>query len=240
MISLVLPLPAQSADSPPTVIPLATEHYPPYEIDPQENGPPGFDVEVVNEAFSRMGYQTEVSFHSWTRVIQQAKKGTIAAIISCAYRPERAEYMIFSDPISTFTNGFFMRRNFDGPVPKSLIDVKGQRVASVEGYESLQALADLGIKTTGVPNAATGLRMLVAGRFDYFYIAKEPTEYFARESRVQDRIVFYPMTGKTFHLCFSKIWPNVKKLVSEFNNTLIQLKNEGIYDQIHARYKAMP
>lgn len=229
--------PAMANDSIKPVLPIATEHYPPYEMRESEKGLRGFDLEVVEEIFKRMGYRTDTRINSWKRVLRAARSGKIAGVITCAYRPERAEYMIFSDPISTFTNGFFMRKDYQGHVPNDLDEIQDGSVASVAGYESLQALRELNPKAQAVPTAETGLKMLMAKRFDFLYIGKEATQYLARRTGYADKITFHPITEKHFHFCFSRKWPDVDNLIVPFNKTLLEIQNDGTFEKIHSRYK---
>ena len=216
---------------------IVTEHYPPYEMAEPINGLRGFDFEVVNEVFRMMGYTPNIQFLPWKRAIQMARVGRAVGLLTCAYTDERAEFIIFSDPISRFTNGFFVRKGFDGIKPSSIQDVKGEKVASVSGYESLDALKDAGFEPMAASNSEAALSMLLAKRYDYLYIGGEKTKFDLKQQNMEDAAEFHPIITKDFHFCFSKGFPGVEDLVIKFNNALDLLRYSGRYARIHAKYR---
>lgn len=216
---------------------VVTENYPPYEMDPPVNGLRGFDYEVALETFSRMGFQADIRFLPWKRALNEAKQGKAAGILTCAYDDERAKYILFSEPISSFTEGLFVRRGHEGPDIRTLEDVVGQPVASMAGYESLKNLKDIGAEPTEVPTTDVGLLMLRAGRFDYLLAGKETTDFLIREKGMQNQFRFLPLQRENFHLCFSRAFPGVEELVTKFNNSLADLRSDGTYEAIHEKYR---
>ena len=216
---------------------IVTEDYPPYEMLEPQNGLRGFDFEVVTEVFKVMGYSSEIDFLPWNRALMNARKGKTVGILTCAYLKEREEFILFSDPISSFTNGYFVRADFKGPAPKSIDDVFGYKVASIKGYESLQALKNAGLKPLEVADTKSAIKTLLAGRFDYLNVAGETTAFVIKNMGLSGKFIFYPLVTKSFHFCFSKSYPNVEVIVEEFNQALAHIKSIGLYDEIHAKYR---
>ncbi|MFD2206143.1 substrate-binding periplasmic protein [Kiloniella antarctica] len=216
---------------------IVTENYPPYEMSEPQNELRGFDYEVATEIFKQMGYRSKIDFLPWGRVLMLTRKGKTVGVLTCAKNKERSNYIIFSDPISDFTHGFFVRSEFQGPVPKSLRDVRGQKIASIKGYESQQELLDAGLEPLEVTNTPSAIKTLLARRFDYLYVAEETTAFTIKNMGHTDKFAFHPLGKKSFHFCFSKNYPNVEKIVVEFNETLAKIKLSGWYDEIHAKYR---
>lgn len=218
-------------------IDIVTENYPPYEMQQAENGLRGFDYEVAVEAFTRMGYVPTIRFLPWKRALNEAETGTTAGILTCARNAERERFILFSDPISTYTDAFFKRRGHAGPDIREVADVIGQPVASMAGYESLRDLRDIGANPVEVPNTLNGLNMLLARRFDYLYGGRETTEYLIKKNGLSEEFDFIPLDQESFHFCFSKSYPGVEKLVEAFNDALAEMRRDGTYEAIHAKYR---
>lgn len=235
-LCLLLGFPAAMASAEEQLV-VVTENYPPYEMNPPVNDLRGFDYEVVVEAFSRMGFQADIRFLPWKRALNEARQGRAAGILTCAYDDERAKFILFSEPISSFTEGLYVRRDHAGPDIQALKDVVGQPVASMAGYESLKNLKDIGADPVEVRTTDAGLLMLRAGRFDYLMAGKETTDFLIREKALQDEFRFLPLQTENFYFCFSRAYPGVEDLVTKFNRSLAEMRSDGTYDAIHAKYR---
>ena len=218
-------------------ISLATEHYPPYVMEQPINGLRGFDYEVVTEAFLLLGHEIEVNFFPWKRVLLYAKLGKTVATLTCAYRKDREDFLLYSDPISEFTSGFYVRKDFNGPQAFSFENIKGQRIGSVVGYDSFNELEDVGLKPIRANNTKAGIGMLVGKRFDYLYLAQQSTDFIIKQMGLTDQLDFHPISRKNYHLCFSKNHPQVEAIIEAFNTALIDLKKSGRYQAIHNKYR---
>jgi polar amino acid transport system substrate-binding protein len=218
-------------------IDIVTEDYPPYEMAVEQDGLHGFDYEVATEAFRRMGYEANILFLPWKRALNEAETGRAAGILTCAHHPDRERFILFSEPISVFTNGFFVRKAHEGPDIQTVEDVVGQPVASMAGYESLAVLQNLGAKPIEAQTTELGLKMLAAGRFDYLMGAREPTEYIIRREEMSGQFEFIALTTRDFHFCFSKSYEGVEDLIGPFNEALAEMRADGTYDAIHDKYR---
>ena len=216
---------------------IVTEHYPPFEMKEPVNGLRGFDYDVVSEIFKRMGYEPDIVFLPWKRALREAEVGNAVGVLTCVYRDERAQYMSYSDPISEFSSGLFLRKSFKGPRPDTLENIGNYKTASIRNYESFAALKDAGHDPVAVEDVKTGIAMLLAERFDYLYLSKESTLFQIRGSKMVNDLEYHPITTKDFHFCFSKAYPDVEKIRLTFNKELAKLKASGEYRVIHSRYK---
>ncbi|MCK7611612.1 substrate-binding periplasmic protein [Roseibium sediminicola] len=220
-----------------TPIDIVTENYPPYEMQEAVNGLRGFDYEVAMEAFTRMGYVPTIRFLPWKRALKETESGTTAGVLTCAQNVERDRYMLFSDPISSFTDGLFKRKGHAGPQIRQIRDVIGQKVASMAGYESLKELQDIGADPIEVPNTLDGLNMLQARRFDYLHGGREMTEFMIRKHGFAGAFEFISLDRQPFHFCFSKAYPGVEALMAAFNAALAEMRRDGTYAAIHGKYR---
>ena len=223
------------ADRP--VLPVATEDYPPYEMSVAVEGLHGFDYEVMKAAFDLMGYDVEVQFLPWKRALHYTEQGDVAGLLTCAHTDEREEFILFSDPISEFTSGLYVRAGYDGIEPQTLEDLAGQRSGSVNGYESLQELQNLGFRPAYAPNTESAIKMLQVKRFDYLYLGRQTTDFEIRRLGLTGQFRFYPIKRAPFHFCFAKKYPGAEQLWDGFNDALKMLRETGAYKQIHDKYR---
>lgn len=238
LLTFVLSGSALCAEEGKPIVRIVTENYPPYEMEPAVRGLRGFDYDVVSAAFEEVGYQTDIEFLSWSRALTLVKRGERTALLTCAYKEDRAEWFYFSDPISSFTLGFYTRGHHDGIIPHTLMDVQNQKVASVQDYASLKDLEVAGFHPQAPVSTEVALKQLVDKKwFDYLYLGKEATDFVAAQNDLAERISFYPTSKDDFHLCFSKQDPKAKQIMEDFNRGLASIRAGGIYEQIHARYR---
>ncbi|RED48558.1 substrate-binding periplasmic protein [Aestuariispira insulae] len=219
------------------VIPIVTEEYPPYEMSQPVNGLRGFDYEVLKEAFAQMGYRADVRFLPWRRALAYARKGDVAAILTCAHTEDREEFINFSDPISHFTSGFYMRADFQAERPTSLEDVSQVLVGSVGGYESFAELEAAGATPMVAPNTQSAVKMLQMARFNYLYLGRETTDFVIKQLGLEKAFRFQPIKTAPFYLCFSRKFRGSDKLRQEFNQALRLMRADGRYEAIHDKYR---
>ena len=219
------------------ILQIVTENYPPYEMVKPIQGLQGFDYELATLIFKQLRYEPQITFYPWKRALQETRLGNTVGILTCAYRQERESFIIYSDPISEFTNGFYTRKNHRGIKPKTLEDVVDLKVASIVEYESLKALQELGMTPIAAPNTKTAVRMLHKNRFDYLYVAKQATDFEIRLAGLSGEFDFHPILTNKFYFCFSKKFPNIRQIVEDFNSALKQLQADGTIGQIRSNYQ---
>jgi len=212
-------------------------HYPPYEFNPPSHGLKGFDVEVVETIFQRMGSPVKVDFLPWVRSVEITYAGKAMALLTCSREKSRDAHILYSDAISAGTFGYFLRKNFQDPNFESIEALRGQKIAVVRGYTTQFVLESYNIDHTQVRTDEIALNILVGKRVDFYYSGKESNVYIANQLGLSDKIKFHPLKSKSFHLCFSKKWPKSKELLTRFNDGLAQLKADGSYKQIHDKYR---
>ncbi|MEH6633007.1 MAG: transporter substrate-binding domain-containing protein [Halopseudomonas aestusnigri] len=213
--------------------------FPPYEIEnPGVDSLLGFDVEVVVEAFDRVGLRARIDFRPWKRIVAMAHAGTTVAMLSCEKSPGREDYINYSDPISKATRTYVASIDFAGDVPNSMEEARGLKILVISGYAAEKELKNADINYEPVIHDASALRILLNRDFDLFYSAREFVEYTAGGLGIADKVQYFD-TGKQvfFHLCFSKKWPNSKIIRDKFNEGLTIIREDGTYDTIHEKYK---
>jgi len=231
LLSLYVPLQAET-------LVFSTMNYPPYEIAEPEDGLRGTDVEVIEAVFKRFQISTEFKFLPWKRALEMTKLGQFPGIFSCGYSLERAETLIFSEPLASSTDGYFVRRDFDGFEPSNYEeDAKGLKVGSVLGWWQAKAMEEAGADVVTYRSQELTFRDLLKGLIDYAAMTLEGSQFWAKKFGISGEVRYLPTKKKSIYLCFSKKWPGIEEIVRKFNEGLAAVRADGTYDAIHAKYK---
>ena len=218
------------------VIILATD-YPPFDIASPEDGLHGFDHEVAAEAFARRGITPEITYVPWSRAISDGENGHVQAVLTCAQTEERRDHFLFSDPISGEAYGIHYRVGFPVDEIATLADLEGYTVASVLEYATNADLKDYGADLVDISSDIAGFRMLELERVDFLYTGQAVGKYLLKRSNPSVELAFKPFVEWDYYLCFSKKHPDAEKLRQMFNEGLAEIRADGTYDSIHARYQ---
>ncbi|MDV7340178.1 transporter substrate-binding domain-containing protein [Terasakiella sp. A23] len=214
-------------------------HFPPYTIVEDDKSLSGFDAELVIEGFKRLDIPVEIKIFPWKRVIQQAENGEITGAISCSPRPKK---FYITQPTSRATDAFFFLNDFDfekHPIA-TVSDLRNSpdlTVGGVNGYKHLQLLESKNIQYDSSPDDDTGFKKLFAGRIDIFLTIQEFGNYTLKQLDLSDMATSIPLRTKRYHLCISKAWPGAKEIHEKFDQVLKEMREDGTYDKIHAKYK---
>lgn len=217
---------------------LGTLHYPPYIIKQPNGEINGFDIEVVREIFARMDVELKIDLYPWKRAIKNAINGLTAGVISCSPR----EQFHVSAPISTATDTLFVRsdHNFEKyPITsvQDLLKYPELKVGGVDGYKQLQLLDEVGIKYDRSADDTVAYKKLFAGRIDVLLSIEEYGKFQLKQLRLSNLAISIPLRQKLYHVCFSKSWLGIEGILKRFDATLTEVRNDGTFDAIHARYK---
>lgn len=234
LLALIVSLTA-AADQEPFLI--GTEHYPPYEMETPINHLRGFDYEVLVKIFQLLNIEISIQFYPWKRAISYARSGRILGILTCAHSKEREAFINYSDPISEFVDGYYLRSNFTGKKITRISDFIGTKVGSVNEYESYKELQTIGANPISAKTTLHAIRMLDKSRFDYLVLGQQATDFIIKSEGLVDKFTFTALNKQHFYFCFSRNNPQSRALVAPFNNALKQLKSSGEYKMIHDKYR---
>ncbi len=77
---------------------LVSLEYEPYSY--TQNGTfKGYDIEVIEECFRRMGEELDIELIPWTRALKMGMTGETDGLFGAFKLPERVEKMFFSEPV---------------------------------------------------------------------------------------------------------------------------------------------
>jgi len=232
-------------------LPLGVSEFRPFEYAAPSGQIVGADTEIIEQVFKRMGYKPKFMMQPWARVQKEAARGTFAGLFSLTKTPEREQIYYFSAPINTVKDVFFKRksRSLDW---KTLDELHALRVSSAATYgyaaEFREALtqrkfAEIYEIYDDDPNLR-GLQRLASGATDIFICEVSVCQDLIKtHAPAFDNIDFSPSgigPVRTFHLGFSKKWPQAEKLRDAFDAEMLQLEAKGERRKIYLKYGMDP
>ncbi|WP_147820525.1 substrate-binding periplasmic protein [Salidesulfovibrio onnuriiensis] len=221
---------------------LTTLEYPPYEF---QHGLEvrGIAVEIVREAFRRMGHTVKITLLPWPRALERVREGEADGIFTAFRTRERLEFLDYCEEVlMPQTTSLFVRANSPIEFNGNLADLARYRFGMVRGVSygedfdkatSDGTLKNMDQSTTGQQN----MSKLLAGRFDILVSNRYGAWDILRimEKQTQVRELEPSIEDVPSYLAFSKV-RNLKALACRFDETLRQMKQDGAYQQFIDEY----
>ncbi len=216
----------------------ACNEFPPYKMENSDSGLSGFDVEFLRQSFKRVGVDLKIQYMPWKRALEEARQGRVNGVCSCSQTKERTEFLYFSDPLGKASSGVFSLTKNNFPKLKTVDEIGTRPVGVVRGYNIIENL-----KEANVPNIIElsdeqqGLKVLLNGRIDFYYTYEAPTRYYLGQQNKSKEVVYHELSFTNYYSCFSKSANGSKTLLKQFNAGLAEIKKDGTYDKILAKYR---
>ena len=231
-------------------LPIGVAEFPPFKYTAPNGTIVGADTEIVEQVIQRMGYRPKIAMQPWKRVQEAGMRGQFAAIYSFTKNPERERHFYFTDPLSTVKDVFYKLKT--SPITwSSLDDLQHLTIGASDGYNYAPVFMDaikqqrfhkVQLVTGEVPELQL-LRMLLLKRIDLFICEVSVCQYLIQTHAPElDGVDFIDKAigpVRTFHLGFSKNWPQAEQLVKEFNTALARFVTEGHRQRIFEKYRIM-
>ncbi|QEL55302.1 substrate-binding periplasmic protein [Chromobacterium paludis] len=219
---------------------LVTLQYPPYEyLDGVEVK--GFVVNVVREAFHRLGRPIHVTVYPWGRSLAMVEGGQADAIFTVYKTPEREALLDYSHQVlMPQTVSLFALKDSAIPFDGDLRALAGLRFGVVRAV-SYGAVFDAAVKAGSIriaDVAASGeqnMDKLLARRFDILVSNRYGAWDIARRRRAEGRIreLQPPLEEIPSYIAFSRK-PQLAGLRDRFDAVLQAMKQDGSYQRIIA------
>ncbi len=217
---------------------LATLNWAPYVGKKLENH--GFTAEIVSEAFKRAGYQVEIKFMPWKRVLSQVKLGKFDAGFPAYYSEERAKLYAVSD---SFIDGplVFYKRKDKSISYKTLEDLKPYKIGIVRGYVNTPEFDSADFLQKKLANSdEANLKKLFKEKIDLTIIDQFTAAHILNTSFSQGKgaldFIAPPLQLKTLHVIFSKESKEYEARVAAFNQGLKAIIQDGTLKMIVERH----
>lgn len=208
-------------------------NFPPYQI---EEGPqPGFAIEILQEAESRIGRKSHIIFGPWARSLQKAINSDnviLPAIYRTAsrekdfkwiveYTTSKTVFLTINDPI----NSLDQARRLDriGVSLKSSMD----NFLTAQGFTNLDR----------VDYTRTNIAKLMAGRIDAWCLSEDLARWAWREAGLSSEILVIGKAIRTTPAWFAAgpMFPD--DLAISYRAAVNQMKTDGTIEKIINRYR---
>ncbi len=196
----------------------------------------GILSQIVTEAGKKVGLDISIQTMPWKRVIVMAKSGALDGIVCPVVTEERRAWLAYTEQDFFQSElGFFTHK--DRPLFwKTPKDLKHKRIATLTTSAYLADLQSLeGIFITEYNNLSTGLKMLVADRFDTLYAAKNASFYILRTQHPElaSQIIYSATFKKVSHRpAFSRKHPKATEFAKKLSTGYRLIQADGTLDTI--------
>ena len=227
-------------------LPMVTVEFPPFAYTDLGGQPMGAGTQVAMETVARMGYEPVIDTLPTKRAQQMTFEGTYFALFPVTRSEARERYCIFSEPVSYFADVFFKRKS-DDIVWERLDDLGDYVIGATDGYNYapvfMDAIRDGRLKVDFVVSGSPELqhlRKLVKGRIDLAICELSVCSHLLRKHEPEfDSLDFVSKSIgplRSFHVCFSRQWPDVESIAARFDQAMSRMREEGRIDEILEHY----
>ncbi len=169
---------------------------------------------------------------NWDEVLHKAKNREVDLLPAAAQTPDRAEYMMFSEPYLVFSGVIITQRyNSELNTTKKLY---GKKVGIVSGYvwhEHFQRDHPQ-IEIVAVENITSGLRKVSTDEIDAFIATLPIALYYIEEEGIHNLIVSGDTEYQTrLSILSRRDWPVLHSVIMKALNDIPDEKKKAIYDK---------
>lgn len=196
----------------------------------------GWAWEIAETAFAQKGYVAKLEILPWGRALKMVQDGRIEALYLANINEERKKWAEFSDPVGEEISVAFKLKS--NPIEITEIVELGQhRVTGLIAAHVTKKMQKLGIAVDLTTDLNAGIKRLYYNRTDLLVTDRYAGAHLIRTefpSIYLEAIDFVsmPIDVNQLHLAVSKQLRNYNDIVSDFNEGLMHIRENGTYDAI--------
>lgn len=224
---------------------MVTLEHPPHSFRADGNVT-GASTEMLQGILTKMGYTPRFELLPWQRAQVMIENGEAAGIYTYTQTPQRLAAAYYSNPVS-FTSDVLFKRKSDTISWKTFADLRPFRVGANDRYnypvDFLEAAnrGEFALDYVYGENAnLQNLRKLKSKRIDLFICNPDVCRFIIKTKEPEFNDLDYIETLvaplRTFHIGFSKKWPNSKRVRDEFNKYFDEYMKSGELKRIYDSY----
>jgi polar amino acid transport system substrate-binding protein len=195
----------------------------------------GYVYQLVTAAFDRAGYDVDIRFYPWPRVLALGHDGAIDAALPEYYDEMRKQDFVYSTPFPGGPVGFCAMRTRGIKLPASLAERPAEALAQmrelhfgvVRGYLNSPAFDAADLKKDEARDDETNLRKLIHGRVDLVvidrYTARHLLRGVLRDDAARIECLDPPLAQQQLYVMFPRKRAGYEKLAEDFNRGLAQV-----------------
>ncbi len=206
----------------------------------------GLITEIIREAITRMGAESQVEYLPWNHAYRRADSALVLGAYPYVKDAERLQHFYFSTPLYVTVERFFVANNANITYVEDS-DLQGLILCRPLGYslESVNHLIQQNIVRLWAPNdLATCFQLLSAGRVNLVPIGEETGYSVIAENfpgKGGFKVLSKPIQVNGYHLMVSKDYPNAAEILARFNDEVVGMWDEGRIAAIYAKHNtALP
>ena len=214
-----------------TTLRLVSTPWPPFtnEVEPR------FALDLVEAALGR------ISMTAATTIVEPAK--FTPSLLSNAFDgsaaawkdPERESALVFSQPYLENRLILVGRRGEDVSAG-SVADLKGKRVAIVEGYAYGEGITSSGATLVPTRGEEDSLAQLLANKADYVLMDDLVVQYilsnYPNEAKTRLNVGSKPLLSRPLYFAVRRSYPNAATIISRFNSQLRGMIADKTYHRL--------
>lgn len=210
----------------------------PYVSDQMPNN--GLAIDIVTTAFRKAGYNPLLKIDSWSRALEGGKIGIYDAVAAIWYTKERTSDLEFSEPYLVNEIKFIKRKNRNIEF-NQIDDLRGLLIGVVKDYayeESFISLNDI----IRIPqnHLVQNLLSLRKGDIDLTLGDQRTILYdlnqYMKGSIKELEFLPKPLAKRGLRIAVSKVNPNHRAIVADFNRVIEKMKSDGSYKKVFSRH----
>ena len=219
----------------------AEDNWNPYSW--SENGQPqGFAADLVRAASAAAGLEVELVPLPYTRCMIEVDRGDLAGCFDTLRDPVREpkyrwhQQALFKARIGIYGTAVPGMK----PGTATLKSLHGRRIGTTRGFDYGVAFdGDRTMLRDEAPSDLSSLRKLAAGRVDYALVYDQVANAIAKMH--PDLGTKFAMHGvlvePELYISFSPKYPNIGRIVTQFDQGLAKIRSSGEYARIEARWR---
>jgi polar amino acid transport system substrate-binding protein len=200
-----------------------------------EPGKPRFALDLVEAALGRIGVKSSTTIVDAAQFTTSLLSDTFDGSAAAWRDAERERTLLFSQPYLENRLILIARRGGDVSAAK-LADLKGKRIAIVEGYSYGEAIDQSGPTFVRSRAEEDSLRFLLDGKVDYTLMDELVVQYilshYADEARKRLQVGSTPLVTRQLYLAVRRAVPDVESIISRFNAELRGMIADHTYHRL--------
>jgi ABC-type amino acid transport substrate-binding protein len=199
---------------------LVSTAWPPFTNPPKQ---PRFALDLVETALGRIGVTAKTAIVSAPQYTPSLLSGLLDGSAAAWKDPDRERELIFSQPYLENRLVLVARHGAD-VAAKTMADLKGKRVAIVEGYSYGQTIDTAGPVWVRSRSEEDSLTQLLKSAVDYTLMDELVVNYivsnYPKESDAKLEIGTTPLVTRGLHLALKRTRADAESIIERFNAQL--------------------
>ncbi|MFY2507576.1 transporter substrate-binding domain-containing protein [Vibrio pectenicida] len=200
---------------------------------------PGVSVEILTEALKSQGYEVDFKIMPWTRALNEVKDGRIDLLVATWFTKERTSFLNYSEPY--LENSLkFIKRKGDAFEYNGMDSLSGKTIGIIRNYGyGDDFLGASNFKKPEANDLVSNAKKLIAKRIDLTLedeLVAKSTLSGAGMNVADFEFTNNALSVNPLHVTSGLKNSNNGKYIDAFNKGLAEIKANGTFDKILAKY----